>query len=360
MEIATLLPQLAAKTASAGDAADAGATQDILTGTGLPPGIFAALLAKQLGAGGAELPVTTRPAAGSVETADDDASSKAVSDELLAELGVSPLVPTLPNGIATQTETAPPSAGKPQVAVATEGLPVQSRQIVAEHSASFADAVPANASRPVPEALKLANTENLPAPEEFKLANLKSLPAPDIGASTTPSPGVSALGVTQQVPIAPVNISASPSPTAVLTPTVSTTSAWGEALGDHVVWMVSQQQQGAELHLNPPSLGPLEIKLNMSDGQANLTFSTQHLPVKEALEAATPRLREMFGESGINLGNVSVNIGFSQQSPGNQGQSGGQQPAAWAPVAQEAHFSSMLPSAVTSLGRNNGMVDIFA
>jgi len=154
-------------------------------------------------------------------------------------------------------------------------------------------------------------------------------------------------------------------PVAATTPPVAgaisqpvSSPAWGEVLGDRVMWMVGQQQQGAELRLNPPALGPLEIKLSMSDGQATLTFSTQHMPVKEALEAATPRLREMFGESGINLGSVSVNLGSASQQQGEP-QQASRHSQEWGQAQPESDFTSMLPTAVTSLGRN-GMVDFFA
>ena len=135
-------------------------------------------------------------------------------------------------------------------------------------------------------------------------------------------------------------------------------SAWGNMLGDRVVWMVGQQHQGVELHLNPPSLGPLEIRLSMNDGQANLSFSTQHLPVKEAIDSATPRLREMLGDSGISLGSVSVNVGsFAQQTPNDQAQSGTRQSLpAWEPVADMAG----LPSTPVIQTIRNGLVDTFA
>lgn len=94
---------------------------------------------------------------------------------------------------------------------------------------------------------------------------------------------------------------------------------WDTGLGDKVVWMIGSQTQSAQLHLNPPNLGPLEIKLSMSDGQANLSFVTQHVAVRDAIEAASPRLREMMGDSGINMGSVSVNVGsFTQQQADQQ------------------------------------------
>lgn len=137
-------------------------------------------------------------------------------------------------------------------------------------------------------------------------------------------------------------------------------SAWGDMLGDRVVWMVGQQHQGVELHLNPPALGPLEVRLSMSDGQANLSFATQHLPVKEAIEAATSRLREMLGESGISLGSVSVNVGSftQQQQPDSQSQTKSGR-SSWADANPAVDFSATRSSAISLLSRN-GMVDVFA
>jgi flagellar hook-length control protein FliK len=136
-------------------------------------------------------------------------------------------------------------------------------------------------------------------------------------------------------------------------------SAWGDTLGDRVVWMVGQQHQGVDLHLNPPALGPLEVRLSMNDGQANLTFSTQHVNVKEAIENATPRLREMLGDSGISLGSVSVNVGsFTQQQPQQQGR-GSQPGTSWSDVPPIADFSNAITGTSVPLSRN-GMVDTFA
>jgi len=149
-------------------------------------------------------------------------------------------------------------------------------------------------------------------------------------------------------------------PTATIEAPVSS-PAWNSGLGEKVVWMVNQQHQGIELHLNPPSLGPLEVRISMSDGQANLSFMSHHLPVREAIESATPRLREMLGESGISLGNVSVNNGSfaQQQSPGYP--DGNDRPPSmnW----QADNGSDMFPSTPTVTVRQlhaNGMVDTFA
>lgn len=90
-------------------------------------------------------------------------------------------------------------------------------------------------------------------------------------------------------------------------------AGWDQALGQKVLWLLSQQQQVAELSLNPPELGPLQVVLKMADEQLSATFVSQHADVRNALEAALPRLKEMMSESGINLSSTTVSADSSQQ-----------------------------------------------
>ncbi len=90
--------------------------------------------------------------------------------------------------------------------------------------------------------------------------------------------------------------------------------AWGQALGDRLQWMVGQNLQQAEIRLDPPELGALEIKIVMHKDAAQINFVTHHHQVKDAVEAATPRLREMFSDMGLSLGDVNVSQeSFTQQ-----------------------------------------------
>lgn len=100
-----------------------------------------------------------------------------------------------------------------------------------------------------------------------------------------------------------------------LTPRVGT-PAWDQALGQKVVWMVAGEQQSASLTLNPPDLGPLQVVLNVSNSQATATFTAAQPEVRQALEAALPKLRDMLGEAGIQLGQASVNSGSPNQQGG--------------------------------------------
>jgi flagellar hook-length control protein FliK len=91
------------------------------------------------------------------------------------------------------------------------------------------------------------------------------------------------------------------------------TSAWNQSIGQKIVWMVGSEQQSASLSLNPPDLGPMHVVLSISSTQANASFYSPHAEVREALEAAMPKLREMLGDAGIQLGQASVNAGSPQQ-----------------------------------------------
>lgn len=241
--------------------------------------------------------------------------------------------------------------------------PVNADPVVAEGeeaSLPSVSAVAANAGRQSSDTVNLA--------EKIMAARQPVAGEQEIIAETgTPESFSLPSGILAEQPVrppqhglTPVASASSPVAGAIQQPVSS--PGWGDVLGDRVMWMVGQQQQGAELRLNPPALGPLEIKLSMADGQATLTFSTQHLPVKEALEAATPRLKEIFSESGINLGSVSVNVGTSSQQQQAEAQHTPRQGADWNEAVQaESEFSSMAPVGITELKRQgNGMVDYFA
>ena len=82
---------------------------------------------------------------------------------------------------------------------------------------------------------------------------------------------------------------------------------WDQALGQRVQWLVSQQLQGAELRITPPHLGPIEVRISIGqDQQTIVNFASPHAAVRDAIEAAVPRLRDMLGNNGQDLVNVNV------------------------------------------------------
>jgi len=137
-------------------------------------------------------------------------------------------------------------------------------------------------------------------------------------------------------------------------------SAWPKQFGDKVVWMARNDQQSAQININPPQLGPIQITLNLSGDQATLAFASPHAEVRQAIESALPQLKEMLSSAGINLGQSNVGANLSQQNQEHLFQdSNGNRSAnenAILPASEKA--ANIAGSAVIHRGR--GMVDLFA
>jgi flagellar hook-length control protein FliK len=81
---------------------------------------------------------------------------------------------------------------------------------------------------------------------------------------------------------------------------------WGDEVGQHVRWMVGNQVQAAELRINPPELGSIDVRITVQHDQTSVVFLSQHAHVRDALMDSLPRLRDMMAEGG--LGSVSVDV----------------------------------------------------
>lgn len=137
------------------------------------------------------------------------------------------------------------------------------------------------------------------------------------------------------------------------------TPAWDGALAQKVTWMSNQQMQVAQLQLNPPDLGPMEVTLTVGtgpDAETRIEFTSPHLAVREALQSALPQLREMMENSGISLGSATVSAESFQQ----QSQSGRQDnPSGRSSDNLSQNSSEMATRSITTRS-HDGMVDIFA
>lgn len=87
------------------------------------------------------------------------------------------------------------------------------------------------------------------------------------------------------------------------------TRAWDQALGQKVIWLVAGGEQSAELTLNPPELGPLQVVLNVNNDQLSADFSSHQQDVRDALESSLPKLKQILNDAGIQLSGFSVNAG---------------------------------------------------
>ncbi|MDX1694212.1 MAG: flagellar hook-length control protein FliK [Ketobacteraceae bacterium] len=97
-----------------------------------------------------------------------------------------------------------------------------------------------------------------------------------------------------------------------------TKPGWAGELGQRLMMMVGSRLQVAEIRLDPPDLGPMEVKVRMQQEQTHVVFNSQHAVVRDALEQALPRLREMFEQNGLSLGDVDVQDQTAQQKESDE------------------------------------------
>jgi len=94
-------------------------------------------------------------------------------------------------------------------------------------------------------------------------------------------------------------------------------TGWSEAVVDRVMWLSSQNLKSAEIQLDPAELGRMEVRIDLSKDQAQVTFLSPHAGVRDALEGQMQRLREMFAQQGMNL--MDVNVSDQSLARGWQG-----------------------------------------
>jgi len=152
-------------------------------------------------------------------------------------------------------------------------------------------------------------------------AVLKEVPAHETGPAPASNAAVAAAPLPPAAP-------ASPS-TSVALNTHFSSPAWREDFAQQVVMIGKQDFSSAEIKLNPPQLGPIEVSIHIKNDVAEASFAAASAPVREAIEASIPRLKEMLAEAGITLGNASVSPEFGQarqafgeSQPGERRESG--------------------------------------
>ena len=136
-----------------------------------------------------------------------------------------------------------------------------------------------------------------------------------------------------------------------------THDAWGNEFNQKITWIATQREQTAELHLNPPHLGPLDVVLNVSGDQATAMFTSPHAAVREAIEQALPKLREMLADNGIMLGNAMVNDQSAKEQHAGQAD---KQRGVNGNLLGQAGDVVPTSSTVWPARRHQGMVDTFA
>jgi flagellar hook-length control protein FliK len=119
---------------------------------------------------------------------------------------------------------------------------------------------------------------------------------------------------------------------------------FAQDLSDRVTYLVGNGMNGARLQVNPPQLGPIELRIAVSGDHAQVWMTTHSAVTRDALESSSPKLREMLGAQGF--GAVSVNI--SQRS--FQDRSGQAQPYQRTASAERSGVAPLTAGANPSAG----------
>lgn len=93
--------------------------------------------------------------------------------------------------------------------------------------------------------------------------------------------------------------------TTVETP-VQQQTQWSEQVAGKIAWIAGRSIQSADIQLNPPEMGPIDVRISVQNDQAQVTVNAQNTQVREMLEANSSRLRDMLEQEGLSLADLNV------------------------------------------------------
>ncbi|MBB3761437.1 flagellar hook-length control protein FliK [Xanthomonas arboricola] len=227
------------------------------------------------------------------------AAAAALAAGVTAAAGATPAATALPTDAAAPTApatagTALPSLGALAPAATAGAKPTSVTALSGDAQAAALMSMPTKALDP--------GTDDSAGPA-----------APDAPAFVLPTTTAAALGRLQDP--APV-FSASPTPTPEMG-----SDTFDDAIGARMSWLADQKIGHAHIKVTPNEMGPVEVRLHLEGDKVNASFSSANADVRQALEQSLPRLRDMLGQNGFQLGQADV--GQQQQSQSGNRKGGG-------------------------------------
>lgn len=125
--------------------------------------------------------------------------------------------------------------------------------------------------------------------------------------------GVSASALASSAPTSAVStiVSAS-SPWTVPGHALRDNTAWSSAMTDRLTWLGQNGITSASLHITPEDLGPIHVRIQMSEAGAKVAFSADHRDTQALIERMLPKLNAAFEAQGLRLDDVRVQSGAAQ------------------------------------------------
>lgn len=137
-------------------------------------------------------------------------------------------------------------------------------------------------------------------------------------------------------------------------------AGWQDEVGQKLTWMAGTNRQQADLVLNPPQLGRIEVTMRFEGDQLSASFASPHAAVRETLENSMLRLREVLADAGITLAHTHVGAESRHDSKSMHAEQAQSQ------ADRDNRQASTLPGAEMEIapawrsGSGRGMVDLFA
>lgn len=328
----------------------AATTSAVDTGTSVP-GEFAALLSGQtlaamLAPGNG---VTSQKTANTGLTEPETVGEKAPGDSLQA-IDPAALVALLGNAqIQPAAKPVETSTLVPNEAIDSDP---QGRTFSNDLLNRRQESALANTAQPTSRELLAAKAGTPQAGDAFAQSETANIAAPGEQPGTSPAFSANLSALMQRHDSAPIQ------QTSVSAPLHS--KAWPQQLGEKVVWMAKGEQQTAQININPPQLGPIQITLNLSGDQATAVFASPHAEVRQAIESSLPQLREMLSSAGISLGDANVGANLAQQNQNNAFQAPNRAQSSLENAILPANDNAPVAGMATPLQHGRGLVDLFA
>ena len=130
------------------------------------------------------------------------------------------------------------------------------------------------------------------------------------------------------------------------------TAQFGQGVADRVSMMMDGNLTSAKLQVNPPALGPIEVRIALQGGHAQVWLSSHSAVTRDAFESSSPKLQEMLSSQGFSQ--VSVDISqrsFQERSPPSQ---------AYEAHAHRRRCSRVGPRTVSMSRSASGLLDAYA
>lgn len=301
---------------SATSPAVSGLTPVLADNNTLPTEPFSNVLARQL-ADGVQLAETNTSETGlPITSATDDILTATVSKEQPVEPqapapdGVSALpsdmlAALLPPNLAAQISISRTQPTQPEAVLNNRAQSITSSKVPLGYDAPAIAKASLKYDTPATE-LEILNSGN--SGKSLTLLADSQLSPQSSTQVSAPQPNATALAA---LPAQASNVANQNLPIQLAVNTPLAHNAWADEFSQKITWVATQHGQSAELHLNPPQLGPLDVLIKVNGDQATALFTSPHAVVRDAIEQALPKLREMLADNGIMLGNATV----SDQSP---------------------------------------------